>query len=402
MAQRLEITQRQGRGQFTICYFAGMIEPSEIAVQRLVNQQLVESACTSVEQVVHWMGAMQAQDYDMAKWAVGIRLPGSTESLIEDALDQGTIIRTHLLRPTWHLVAAVDIYWLLDLTAPHINRLIAGANRKLELDEAIFKKSNTIIENALTGNSYLTREELMNRLQLAGIRTDDIRSAHLMYNAELSGLVCNGPRRGFDRRGFDRREVDRRGNERRGKQLTYALLEERVPVCHRLSREEALAELAKRYFTSHGPATLKDFCWWSGLTGKDAKLGIALAQPPLASISVGAHRYWLAETVAQVHPFAEQIHFLPAFDEFTVSYCERSASLNPEIARQVITSNGIFKPIIVVDGQVVGLWKRTIKPKNVVVELTFFYSLPSDLVDRIHEKANLYARYTEQELLLAS
>ncbi len=319
------------------------------------------------------MGATQAQDYDMAKWALGLRLPGSTESAVEEALSRGDILRTHLLRPTWHLVAADDIYWLLDLTAPHVSKRLAGMNRRLELDEPILQRSNEVIERALDGNTSLTREELMGRLQQAGIRTDDLRAAHVMMHAELTGLVCSGPRR--------------------HRQFTYALLRERVPVRHRLPRGEALAELANRYFRGHGPATLKDFVWWSGLTITDARKAIELAKPHLQSLIIEAQTYWLAESVAGVLPLAEPIHFLPAFDEFMVGYSDRSASLAPEFAVQTNTGNGIFKPLIVVDGQIVGVWKRVVKPKTVSIELTFFYALPTNLIERIRERASQYAHY---------
>lgn len=355
---------------------------AELVMQRLLNQQLTASSCTSVAEVVQWMGAMQAQDYDMAKWAIGVRLPGSTESLVEEAINRGDIVRTHVLRPTWHFVAATDIYWLLDLTAPHVRRLMAGTNRKLELDQTVVDESNAVIEKALEGNTYLTRSELMTRLQEVGINTDELRSAHLMFEAELAGLVCNGPRR--------------------GKQATYALLRERVPVRRNLSREEAFAELAKRYFTSHGPATLKDFVWWSGLTLTESRKAIELAKPHLQSVVIEAQTYWFAQLNRTIQELPEQIHFLPAFDEFMVSYCDRSASLNPETARQITTGNGIFNPIIVVNGQVVGLWKRSLKPKRLSMELTFFYPLPSDLTERIRERASVYSAYVQRTQVVIS
>ncbi|QJW90908.1 winged helix DNA-binding domain-containing protein [Spirosoma taeanense] len=367
-----------------------MITATQVATQRLISQQLVNASCPSAARVVQWMGAMQAQDYDMARWAIGIRLPGSTETLVEDALDRGDILRTHLLRPTWHFVAATDIHWLLALTAPQVKKCMTSMNRKLELDERVFRKSNAVIEKALEGHTYLTREELMTRLQEVGIQTDGIRSAHIMMNAELDGVVCNGPRREYDRRGYDRREYDRRA-----KQFTYALLPERVPIRQSLSREEALAELARRYFTSHGPATLKDFAWWSGLNATDVKQAIEGAKPYLHSMPADTQTYWLGATFAGPESVSEQIHFLPAFDEFMVSYCDRTASLQPEFARQTNTGNGIFYPIIVVNGQVVGVWKRTVKPKELAMALTFFYPLPDDLTERIREKANLYATYTQ-------
>ena len=182
---------------------------------------------------------MQAQDYEMSKWAMGVRLPNQTEGILEAALNNGEVLRTHLLRPTWHLVAPKDIRWMLALSKPQIEKIVAGYNERLGLDIATRSKSNDIIEKALTQRPNLTRNELMEILGHHDIQASDIRAAHLMFHAELTGLVCSGIRK--------------------GKQLTYALLDTRTPLTKPLHRDEALAELAKRYFQSHAPATVKDF-----------------------------------------------------------------------------------------------------------------------------------------------
>lgn len=317
---------------------------------------------------------MQAQDYDMAKWGIGVRLPGSTEAQIEAALNRGDIVRTHILRPTWHFVAADDIYWMLDLTAPHVKRALAGYLRRQELDESVLQKSGSIIEQALDGQQYLTREEIRTLLQQAGVPTNDLRSANIMFWAELNGLVCNGPRR--------------------GKVQTYGLLRERVPVVKRLDRDEALGELAARYFTSHGPASLRDFVWWSGLGVTDARKAIQLAGSALASRTIGDIVYWMSPESLDKQLLAGQlIHFLPAFDEFMVSYTDRSASIDLNHARQAMTGNGIFWPIIVVDGQVIGVWKRAVKPKHVQLEHSFFTAQSEDLIRQIQEHSTPYSAY---------
>ena len=189
---------------------------SEIATQRLINQQLLGTKFTTVKEMVSHLGAVQAQDYEMAKWAIGIRL-SKTEKQVELAINNGDIIRTHILRPTWHLVSADDIRWMLALTAPHIKSALAFAWRSLELDEKIFKRTNGIIQRALAGGKHVTRAELMSLLQKKGIGINPLRSTHLMYRAELEGIVCNGPKR--------------------EKQLTYALLDERVPAGKPLKKE---------------------------------------------------------------------------------------------------------------------------------------------------------------------
>lgn len=337
----------------------------EIATQRLYNQGLLQANHTGISAIVAHLGAVQAQDYAMAKWALGARLPGVTDTIIEEAIDKGEIIRTHILRPTWHFVSAPDLRWMLALTAPHIKRLLVRVNQQFGLTDAVCLKSNKIIAKTLE-NRQLTREELMSELQKHNIPTDELRSTHLMFSAELEGIVCNG--------------------SRRGKQFTYALLDERVPPAKPLHKEEALAKLALRYFTSHGPATLKDFAWWSGLPAADARNALESAKSGLHAEKIGATEYWYPLSDKMPLVAANSVHFLPAFDEFMVGYTDRSASLNPAFTKSAITGNGIFKPIIVVNGKVIGLWKRSVKKDRVSVE-TFYF----DPRERLKKNAALTA-----------
>lgn len=323
---------------------------ADISRLRLAHQQITGTAFTAIRDLVAHMGALQAQDYAMVKWAIGARLPGVTDALVEQAFDEGTIVRTHLLRPTWHVVAATDLRWMLALTAPHVMAIAASEWRRLGLDTATLHRANAVVAKALAGGRHLTRRELMTELDRAGIATDSYRSIHLMFHAELTGLVCNGPLR--------------------DKQFTYALLDEKVPPGPVFSREEALAELAKRYFTSHGPAMVTDFAWWSGLTLTAARAAAEAAQTDLTVEKIGAQTYYSPKNAATAAP--APAFLLPAFDEFMVSYKDRSAALDPAFAKDAITGNGIFKPIIVVDGRVVGIWKRTVKKDAVLIETQFF------------------------------
>ncbi|QNF32095.1 winged helix DNA-binding domain-containing protein [Adhaeribacter swui] len=326
---------------------------SDIAPLRLQNQQITNTNFTTPSEMVHWLGAVQAQDYNMAKWAVGLRLPGSTNEQIEAALNNGHIIRTHILRPTWHLVAASDIRWMLELTAPHLKRIAAGYNRKLELDTPLFLKIFDLLTQALANQQELSRPELMLILQQAGIRTDELRSSHIMFQAEIEGLVCNGARR--------------------NKQFTYALLDEKVPPgSQTFTRPEALAELARRYFTSHGPATLPDFAWWSGLNLTDARLGLEGAKTYLLSETMAGQTYWFGEQAGFLNSTSESLYLLPAFDEFMVSYKDRTAALDLSRAKEAITGNGIFKPIVVLNGKVVGTWKPIIKKQKITLDWQLF------------------------------
>jgi hypothetical protein len=287
---------------------------------RLSNQKLAASGFKKAVEVVRWFGAVQAQDFNAAKWALALRMKSATDAIVEEAFNKGEILRTHVMRPTWHFVAPEDIRWLLQLTAPRVN-LRAGPNyRKFELDAAVFKRSNKIFTKNLQGGKHLTRAVLKSMLNADGIdATDPVRLAHILLQAELDGVICSGPR-------F-------------GKQFTYALLEERVPVARTLKRDEALAELTRRYFRSHGPATLQDFVWWSGLTVEDAKRSMAQIGTPRS-----------AQT-KQSSP--NKAHLLPAFDEYFVAYKDR------QIAAGSLSTWDVLGPTFIIDGIAAGTWKRT-------------------------------------------
>ena len=321
----------------------------KITHSRLKNQQITGTDLKTPQEIVAYMGAMQAQDYAMAKWGIGVRLPNTTDEMIEKAIDNAEIIRTHILRPTWHFVAAENIHWLLDLTAPHVMRIMNSSNKQMELTEEVLSKTNKIIEKSLEGGKHKTREELMEILGKAKIPTNEFRSAHIMMNAELQGIVANG--------------------SRRAKQFTYALLEERVPKTQKLTKEEALAKLTQLYFSSHAPATIQDFCWWSGLKVSDAKLGLELTKNDLNLVNIENQIFYFSDDFKP--KMQESIQFLPAFDEFIVSYKDRTASLDAEIEKLSIIGYGIFKPIIVINGKVEGIWKRTIKKNETIIETTF-------------------------------
>ena len=344
------------------------MNPTDIALLRLDRHQVAATKCGTAQEVVAWMGAMQAQDYAMAKWAVGVRLPGATDRTIEAAVGAGRIIRTHVLRPTWHFVSADDIYWMLELTAPHIKVGLKSRHKELGLDETVARKSNTVIVKALRGGKHLTREELAAELGKAKIPTDDNRASHLFMRAELDGIVCSGTTKG-------------------GKQ-TYALLEERVPKTKSVTQEEALAKLAHRYFVSHGPAALQDFVWWSGLPVRDARRALDMVKDRLSSETNQAQTLWFADGVSMTGK--KSVYLLPAFDEFIISYQDRSAALPFENHTKAVSNNGIFWPVVVVNGQVMGIWKRTIKKDTVTVETKFFQP-PDKTIKGLIEKAA--ARY---------
>jgi hypothetical protein len=327
---------------------------TDIAKLRLRNQRIDGTEFSRAEDVVSWFGAVQAQDYQMAKWALGLRMTKATSRSVEDEIDAGSVFRTHVMRPTWHFVAAADIRWMLELTAPRIEIAARPRQRHLELDGRTLNRTTKLIAKALEGENHLTRPELMSTLQRSGIKRSIERGIHIMLQAELDGVVCNG--------------------KRRGKQFTYALMDERVPETKAMAKDEALAKLATRYFTSHGPAALKDFTWWSGLAAADARTGLESIKSTLVSDAVDGQVYWMQQSV-QPQRHRKSVRLLPAFDEFTVSYKDRSASVAPELMKDVTVGHAIFRPIVVIDGRVVGVWIRRHVKRAIDIVYTLFEDL---------------------------
>lgn len=323
----------------------------DIARQRLANQHLTKPTLADPTDVVRRLGAVQAQDYSAAKWGVAQRTTGATDAIVEQALSDGTIIRTHVLRPTWHFVVPADIRWMLALTAPRVRALMAYYDRRLELTDAVFRRSNAALTKALKGGQHLTRGEIGRVLQRAEIdATGEQRVGHLLMRAELDALICNGPRR--------------------GKQFTYALLDERLPPAKPMRRDEALAELAARYFVTRGPATAQDFAWWSGLTVADARDGIHAIEATLAHATVEGKQYWFAAAGQAPIVANPTAHLLPNYDEYFIGYKDRSAVGNAVRGTPLGDANVVFaRHVIMVNGQLVGAWKRTLTRNAVVVAL---------------------------------
>jgi hypothetical protein len=344
----------------------------DLARLRLRNQRL------SGGRFIRPEGAVQAQEYADAKWALALRMRRATDARIERALDEGQILRTHVLRPTWHFVAFADIRWMLALTGPCVTRRMAPYNRQLELDETVFRRSHNAIVRALVGGTHLTRQELKTVLQRAGIQADSVqRLAHIVMQAELDGLICSGPRR--------------------GKQLTYALLDERAPASRPLSRDVALAELARRYFTSHGPAQVQDFAWWSGLTMADARAGLAMIERDLARETVAGRTHWFP-TAGRALTKPQTAYLLPLYDEYLIAYKDRSAVLDRPF--WTWASGDPFSAAVLVEGKVVGTWRRAVERGRVVVTVTPYASLRKRDVATVARAARAYADFVGLDLEL--
>lgn len=348
----------------------------DIAHLRLRNQGLSDLRFKDVIDVVTQLGAVQAQDYAGAKWALGQRMKDTTDATLEKAFADGEILRTHVLRPTWHFVTPADIRWMLALTAPRVHAANAFMYRKLELDNAIIKKSYTVLEKALQGNKHLTRTELASAFEKAGIIAEGHRLGYFMMSAELDRIICSG--------------------SRKGKQFTYALLEERVPRVKALGREQALAELTRRYFATRGPATLQDFTWWSGLTMADAKKGIEMVKSHFANEMLEGQTYWFANSRSPA-PFREKspkAYLLPNYDEYFIGFKDRSA-IGEVVRRSDLPENSpaLNAHIIILDGQIVGGWRRTLKTDAVLVELNPIATLTKAENQAVTDAANRYGAF---------
>ena len=332
-----------------------------VLAARLDAQRITRSGSRTPQELVKWLGALQAQDYAGAKWALGLRLGNVTETDIERALAEGHILRTHLMRWTWQLVLPEDVRWMLDLVRDRLVVRTARRHRQLELDAATFCRSNDVLDRALRDGRHATRDELAARLEKAGISPAGERLAHLLGRAELDAVLCSGARR--------------------GKQFTYMHLDHRAPQRRTAwQRAEAVAELTRRYFQSRGPATLADFVWWSGLSIAEARAGLDAIRSSLVgeivdgdrAFSFGVNRANPKRT-ARTHDAGRLgCQLLPAFDEYLVAYRKRDAIIAPRDAKRLNAGGGMLRPSIVFDGRVIGTWRRELTKGSVAVDLHLF------------------------------
>lgn len=322
---------------------------TDIANQRLHNQHLLEPLKQPAD-VVRWFGAMQAQDYIGAKWAIGLRCK-TTDAAVTKAFNDGKILRTHALRPTWHFVAAEDIRWIQELTGPRVHAFNKYYYRKLGIDEAVMAKARKLLVQALKGGNHLTKTEIAKVLTDGGLGIEGLGFGYVLMYAELDGLICSGAMK--------------------GKQQTYALLEERAPQAKSLPRDKALVELTRRFFTAHGPAQIIDFAWWSSLTTADIKQGIELAK--LKSTEVGGKTYYYAAEAPTTIP-SPVAHLLPNYDEYFIVYKDRAAFSSQrtfKVSRHP-SYEDLSYHLLTIDGQLAGGWKRNITAKSFTVTLNPF------------------------------
>jgi hypothetical protein len=339
-----------------------MLTRRDIALLRLAAQHIAGPAFESPVEAVRWLTAMQAQDYPGALTSIALRTTQRTRASVEAALTAGEVVRSWPMRGTLHFVAAEDLHWMLGLTS---ERMIAGAAARraaLELDTPAIEHARELAIGALQGGKRLRREALLAVWDAAGLLTAPQRGYHLIWHLAQTGTLCLGPVSGAEQE--------------------FVLLDEWVPGPRRLEREEALGEWILRYFRSHGPATLKDFAWWTKLTIKDAKIGLAIARPQLERIEVEGAEYFMDPATPALlesnYDCAEGTFLLPGFDEFLLGYQDRSAALPREYAGRIVPGgNGMFLPTVIYAGEVVGTWKRTKRGAKQSVQAVPFSEFPA-------------------------
>lgn len=349
---------------------------------RLWNQLIDGRSRLGPVEVVRQLVASQAQDFAGAKWALGLRTRDAGDAVVEAAFNDGAILRTHVLRPTWHFVTPDDIRWLLALTGPRVAARSGPRLRQLGLDGATLKKATVAVVRALEASEHLTRDELRVALARAGVATPEQRMAYILMHAELEAIICSGPRR--------------------GKQFTYALLDRRTPGARRLSRDDALAELSARYFASRGPATAHDFAKWSGLTIAQARAGIEAVGARLRRQEIDGIAHWSGRSPPNRLAAGRQpaAHLLSIYDEYLSSYRDRRAICDPAFAKRLVGKGSALTYVLIIDGRIAGSWRRSFKGRSVHLQLDLFRPLNAAERRAVKAAANRFVRFLGPDRVL--
>lgn len=353
-----------------------------IALTRLKHLLVGEHQYSSPDKVVEVLGAIQGQDYAASKWAIGVRGSGIKEKDVESAFLDKKIIRSWPLRGTLHVVSAKDIYWLLDLLGPPTVSKYAAHYKKIELDPKVLKKCYSILSKNLSNQNFLTRKEISSILEKSGIITNTTRLSHILQRAGLEGLICFGPRRDKD--------------------FTYTLMEEWIPKIKKVKKpkEEALYDITKKYFDTRAPATLADFVWWSGLNVKDAKDGIKSLGSKLTNFQKDDQIYYLPKKMDVVDKDSDTLFLLPAFDELLLAYTDRRDCMDPPPKRLLTPADDLFRPTLVINGWVYGIWQRELKKEDVILKVTAYKPLNANFKKKLKKAAEEYATFFGKKLIL--
>jgi hypothetical protein len=344
----------------------------DIARWRLRSQHLVGHSAVSAREAVGSLLAVQAENPSQAAWAVASRTRDPNQEELAALLDDGTIVRTHVLRTTWHFMRAEDVGWLLELTGPRVRRSTGQALRTAHgLDERSIDGAVTAVMEALAGRRHLTRGQLAAELADRGISGTGQMLMIMLAHAELDGLICSGAPAGGEH--------------------TYALMTERVPAPRRLGRAEALAELALRYFTGHGPATERDLAYWATLTLTDVRAGLHQVQDRLASFQHDGRTYWHAPADPPAGPQEPAGHLLQILDETYRGYQDSRWVLDAagDIPRTRETATGMA----LADAQLRAAMRRTITRDHVQFDLRPYRPLTPGQIDALDRAAARYGEY---------
>lgn len=358
-----------------------MLTNQNLLSSRLTNQRLIQSDFSTAQQMVGTFGAVQAQEFRSAQWGIGLRIPNSTEKTIEKAFNQGKILRTHVLRPTWHFVHPRDIRNMLFLSAPRIRKIVGHYDRRLGITEKMIAESNRMIRKSLEKEPFQTRAALSEALAQQNMALKGQKLAHLIIHAELNGLICSGPK------------IE--------KQITYALLDERIPPAKPFDRNKALSTLANQFFQTHGPAQAKDFAWWSGLTLKDSQEAIQSLQPKLENKTLKEKTYWFFPNKQKQSIPTPLAFFLSIFDEYTIAYKDRSAISAENNLQKFLSMGAAFTSILVLNGKAAGTWKKTIQKENVSISLSSFQKFSFPEQEAIEKAAEQYGQFYDQTIQLS-
>lgn len=353
----------------------------KVVRKRLQNQRLAGNPLPSVPEVVRWFGAVQAQDYHGAKWSVAQRTKNPASAEFDQLFNAGACLRVHAMRPTWHFVAPEDLLWIQRLTRARVHAANAYQYRRLEIDRAAIKRCRALLDVTLDQLHHPTRDELAAAFAKGGLPCDGSRLAYLLMQAELEGVLCSGPLQ--------------------GKQFTYARVEERVKTSRPLDGEEALGELARRYFRSHGPATAHDFAWWSGLTLNTAKIGIRLLGTQIVADPRDGLEYWRLASNDRAPVRRRRALLVSIYDEHLVSYKDRRHSFAPELREKVLQAGRDTTAVVLIDGWVVGQWGKSRRGRGFLLTVKLFRPLIAPEKKALQQAAETYAQFLDAPVELS-
>ena len=305
---------------------------------RLLNQQLVAPQFNDPAEVVAHLGAMQAQEYRLMRWAVAMRTKKPSAKAFKKAFDDGRIIRLHLMRGTWQMVSAEDYWPMLELCATKAASVIKGwmSSNKISIPDEELKRIREILAQTASDKRSVTKEDFVQALAEKDICMDDHRLSYHIRMAELSGTLCSG--------------------DLLPMKASYALTASKIKPKVKIDRDEALMRFTWKYFQSRQPATLEDFVWWSGLNISDCRKGIELLGNTLHIERWKGRDFYFTDDCRTRGFRKDKFLLIPPYDEYLIGYKSRDIVLPPEHRHRAHNNSGNFQPIIAHDGIVCGNW----------------------------------------------